>query len=163
MLLSLVFGMSKCLGTDTDCVWKNRSASLLRRGKCSWSILWYIGIVPGVDCRILLFISLATLWYIELKVNEGSKHWASSDEICCLWKCPWLRKFENSPRFRIVISIGDFAFDLNEIGFPFSEYIPLDRFVIRPSSGKSSLVFCLKESCLSFWCLFCLVIITEIQ
>merc|ERR1712089_95593 len=118
-------------------------------------ILWFIGIVLFVDFKTLLFINLATLWYMALKVKQGSKHCDSSEEICCLWKFPWFRKLENSPRFWIVMSMADFALDLNEMGLPFMEYIPFDLFVIRPSSGKSSLVFCWKESIWLFWCLLC--------
>ena len=61
--------------------------------------------------------------------------------------------------FLIVMSTGTFAFDLNEIGFPLREYIPVNRFVTRPRSGKSSLVLCLNESCSLFWCQFCLVLV----
>merc|ERR1712089_33937 len=114
-------------------------------------ILWFIGIVPYVDFKILLFINLATLWYMALKVKQGSKHCDSSEEMCCLWNFPLFRKLENSPGFRIVMSTAAFALDLNEIGLPFMEYIPFDLFVISPSSGKSSLVFCWNASSWLFW------------
>ena len=55
----------------------------------------------------------------------------------------------------IVMSMADFALDLKRMGLPFMEYIPLALFVTRPSRGKSSSVFCLKESSWSFWCLLC--------
>ena len=72
-------------------------------------------------------------------MNEGSKHSDSSDDICCLWKLPWLRKFENSPEFWIVMSMADFALDLKEIGLPLTDSILSDLSVMSPSNGKSFL------------------------
>ena len=58
---------------------------------------------------------------MPLKMKQGSKHWDTSDKICCLWNPPWYRKFENSCEFLMVMSTDPFDLDLKDIGLPFGE------------------------------------------
>ena len=100
--------------------------------------------------RILGFISLATLWYIALKINAGSNTWLSRLDICVLWNFPDSRNLVNSWEFLIVMSIAHFDLDLNDMGLPFTDMSCDILFVVNPSSKKSSFVFGWNESFPSF-------------
>ena len=89
---------------------------------------------------------------MALNVKHGSKHCDSSDDMCCLWNFPWLRKLENSSGFLIMTSMAPFDLDFRDIGFPFTDIRWFDLLVMSPNNEKSSGVFAQKASSLSFWC-----------
>merc|ERR1712089_77511 len=99
----------------------------------------------------------------SLQVQSKISHRYNDPEHWRILKFPCCKKFVNSPVFRIVISMADFALDLKRIGLLLIEYIPVSLFVTRPRSGKSSLVFCLNESSWSFWCLLFLDLVLAIS